>query len=266
MAGTRFVVAGGILFAVLRLRGAPAPSAREWWAAARVGLLLVGANALVAGAELSVSSSLAAIVIASVPLWAALAAGFLGDWPRPLDWLGIAVGIGGVVLLQSGGELRSAPASAALLVLSTWCWAAGSMWSRRLPLPKGLMASAAEQLTGGAVLLVVALARGERLAGMPGARPLLAWLYLVAFGSLLAFSAYVFLLELRPARARDELRVREPRRRRRPRRAGGRDRSAPRLRRARARRRGGGARRGPRGAGSRAGAARLSRAVPCHTR
>jgi len=202
MAGTRFVLAGGILFAVLRLRGAPAPSAREWWAAARVGLLLVGANALVAGAEQGVSSSVAAIVIASVPLWTALAAGLLGEWPRPLDWIGIAVGLGGVVLLQAGGELRARPAGAALLVLATWCWAAGSMWSRRLALPKGLMASAAEQLTGGAVLLAAALVRGERLAGVPAARPLLAWLYLVVFGSLLAFSAYVFLLgAVRPALA-----------------------------------------------------------------
>lgn len=202
MSGTRFVVAGGLLYAALRLGGAPGPSRAQWWAAARVGPLLVGANALVSMAEVSVSSSVAAIVVASVPLWTALAARLAGERPSAGEWAGIAVGISGVVVLQSGGELQASPGGAALLVLSTWSWASGSIWARRLPLPEGLMASAAEQLCGGALILAAGLAAGERLVELPGARPLLAWAYLVVFGSLVAFSAYVWLLRhVRPALA-----------------------------------------------------------------
>lgn len=202
MAGSRFVLAGGFLLAVLRLRGAPLPTRRGWAAAAAVGTLLVGANALVSAAEQTVTSSLAAIVIASVPLWTALAGGAFGQWPVRREWAGVLVGLAGVVLLQAGGALRASPSGAALLVLSTWCWAFGSMWSRRLPMPEGLMASAAEMLSGGVVLLAASLVRGERLAAIPAARPLLAWAYLVVFGSLFAYSAYVFLLKtVRPALA-----------------------------------------------------------------
>jgi drug/metabolite transporter (DMT)-like permease len=202
MAGARYLLAGGFLYALLRLRGAPRPSAREWVGALVVGTLLVGGNALVSVSEQWVGSGLAAVVIASMPLWAVLLAGFWGEWPSRREWIGLAVGLAGVGLLQGGGELRASPLGAALLVVSTWSWALGSMWSRRLPLPTGPMASAAEMLGGGAAWLAVGLARGDRLAGVPALRPLLAFAYLTVFGSLVAFSAYAFLLRrVRPALA-----------------------------------------------------------------
>ena len=202
LSGSRYVLAGGLLYAFLRWRGAPRPSAREWGGAFLVGTLLVAGNALVSISEQWVSSGLAAVVMASMPLWAVLLAGLWGDWPSRLEWAGIAVGLAGVGILQSGGELRASPLGAALLVLSTWSWALGSMWSRRLPLPRGPMGSAAEMLGGGAAWLAVSLAHGDRLAGVPALRPLAAYAYLAVFGSLVGFSAYTFLLgRVRPALA-----------------------------------------------------------------
>jgi drug/metabolite transporter (DMT)-like permease len=202
MAGTRYVLAGGLLYAFLRLRGAPRPSAREWGGALLVGTLLVAGNALVSVSEQWVSSGLAAVVIASMPLWAVLLAGLWGEWPSRREWTGLAVGLAGVALLQGGRELRASPLGAALLVVSTWSWALGSMWGRRLPLPRGPMGSAAEMLGGGAAWLAVSLAAGDRLAGVPAVRPLAAFAYLTVFGSLVAFSAYTWLLRhVRPALA-----------------------------------------------------------------
>jgi drug/metabolite transporter (DMT)-like permease len=202
MSGLRFVCAGGIFYLVLRLRGAQRPSRVQWFAALRVGVLLVCGNALVVVAEQWVSSGVAAVAIASVPLWSVLFAGLWGRWPAKGEWVGLAVGLAGVALLQSGGELRASPAGAVVLLLSAVTWALGSMWSRRLPIPTGLMAAATEMLTGGAVLLAVAFIRGERMAAWPGAQALGAFLYLVVFGSIVAYSAYTFLLaRVRPALA-----------------------------------------------------------------
>ncbi len=115
MAGVRFLAAGGVLFVFLWLRGAPAPSARQWRSAALVGgLLLLGGNGGVVVAEQWVASGLAALAVATVALWSALFAGLWGQWPRRLEWVGLAVGFGGVAL---GGETISASEWAALPVI-----------------------------------------------------------------------------------------------------------------------------------------------------
>ena len=203
MAGLRFLVAGGVLFAVLWLRGAPAPSARQWRAAALVGgLLLLGGNGGVVVAEQWVASGLAALGVAAVALWSALFAGLWGQWPRRLEWVGLAVGFAGVVMLNLEGGLRASPAGAAALLVGTVSWALGSMWSRRLDLPSGLMASAAEMLAGGAMLIVAGIAAREEVPHAVAPRPLLALAYLIVFGSWVGFSAYLFLLRrVRPAAA-----------------------------------------------------------------
>ncbi len=202
MSGGRFFAAGALLYVTVRLRGAPRPSARQWGSAALVGGLLVAANALVTFAERSVSSSLAAVVAASTPLWAVLVAGAWGEWPRRAEWLGLAVGLIGVVVLQAGGGLRASPVGAALLVASTWSWALGSMWSRRLPMPDGLVSPAAQMMCGGAVFLAAALLHGERPLPGLGWRPVIAWLYLLFFGSLVGYVSFNYLLRrVRPALA-----------------------------------------------------------------
>ncbi|MBZ5590058.1 MAG: drug/metabolite exporter YedA [Acidobacteriia bacterium] len=201
MAGIRFAVAGGVLFTFLWLRGVPAPTSRQWGSAALIGgLLLLGGNGGVVVAEQFVASGLAALGVATVALWSALFAGLWGQWPKRLEWLGLAVGFGGVALLNVGGSLRASPAGALALLVAPVSWALGSMWSRRLDLPSGLMASAAEMIAGGAMLLTVSRVMGESRPNVVGPRPLLALVYLIVFGSWIGFSAYLFLLRrVRPA-------------------------------------------------------------------
>lgn len=203
MAGIRFVIAGSTLYLLLRLRGAAAPQPRQWAGAALVGaLLLVGGNGGVIFAEQWVASGLAALGIATVPIWAALFAGLWGRWPTRGEWLGLGIGFVGVVLLNLDGNLRASPLGAITLLGAAMSWALGTVWSRRLSLPDGLMSSAAQMLTAGGLFLLISLLRGERLAALPSARSLLALLYLIVFGALVAFSAYTYLLNhVKPALA-----------------------------------------------------------------
>ena len=201
MAGSRFVVAGGVLYLVLRLRGGAAPTRLQWRNAAIVGgLLLLGGNGGVVLAEQWVASGLAALGVATVALWSALFAGLWGQWPRRIEWVGLAIGFAGVGLLNLEGSLRASPAGSIALGVATVSWAFGSMWSRHLDLPDGMMAAAAEMLAGGALLLVASAVSGEAIPLSIAARPLLAWIYLLTFGSLVGFSAYLYLLRhTRPA-------------------------------------------------------------------
>lgn len=202
--GIRFVVAGGLLLAFLLQRGAPRPSAREWWSAAQVGaFLMMGGVGLVALAEArGVGSGLAATAVAAMPLWAALWSGLFGRWPTRLEWFGLVIGLTGVVILSREGDFQGNALGITLMVVAPISWAFGSVWSRRLPLPAGAMATALEMFTGGLILLVVGFARGERFEAAPDLGGWLALGYLITFGSILAFSAYMYLLAtVRPALA-----------------------------------------------------------------
>src|SRR5467141_1005822 len=182
LAGLRFVIAGAVTYAFVRARGAPAPTRTEWRSSLIAGSLLVCGNACVVVAEQWVRSGLAAVAIASVPLWVALIAGLFGRWPSRGEWAALAIGLAGVAILQTGGDLRASPAGAIVLTVSCVSWALGSIYSRRLPLPKGLMASGAQMLAGGLVMLVLAALRGERIATAPSAQAVLALAYLIVAG------------------------------------------------------------------------------------
>jgi drug/metabolite transporter (DMT)-like permease len=195
MAAIRFLIAGGSLYGFLRWRGAPSPTRAQWIGAGLVGLLLLaGGNGGVTFAEQWVSSGLAAVWVATMPIWAALFSGLWGKWPNRIEWAGLLLGFIGVGLLNLEGNLRANPLGAIALTIATVCWALGSVWSRYLTLPTGPMSSAAQMLAGSASLFILSLISGERLTAMPGAQSLLAVLYLVVFGSLIAFSAYGYLL------------------------------------------------------------------------
>jgi len=202
LAGLRFAIAGGATYAWVRARGAPPPTPTQWRSSLIVGTLLTCANACVVIAEQWVSSGVAAVAIASVPLWVALIAGLFGRWPSGGEWLGLAIGLAGVAILQTGGDLRASPAGAVVLTVSCASWALGSIWSRRLPLPTGLMSSAAQMLAGGLVLLVFAVLHGERITAVPSLRATAALGYLIVAGSIVGYSAYQFLLSrVRPTLA-----------------------------------------------------------------
>lgn len=204
MGGVRYVCAGGLILMVLRLRGTAWPSARQWRDSTVVGvLLLLGGNGLVCLAlERGVSSGLSALVVGVTPLFAVVFAQFWGQRAHGREWLGIALGLGGLVLLHFGHEFSASPVAAVLLILAALSWAFGSMWGKHLDLPSGFMASGAQMLAGGVAMLLAALLRGEQLVALPPAKALWALAYLVFIGAILGFSAYVYLLAtVRPALA-----------------------------------------------------------------
>jgi drug/metabolite transporter (DMT)-like permease len=199
-AGSRYATAGAILYVFLRLRGAPRPTAMQWILSIPVGalLFLVG-NGFIAIAELRVSSGLAAISCAAMPLFLALFGAFFAERPSRREWIGLGVGFSGVIVLRVG-DLGASFGSAALLVLAPAGWALGSMASRKLALPAGTMAAATPMIAGGVVTALVGFMIGEAIPSHAPARALLAWGYLVVFGSIVTFSGYMHLLRTtRPA-------------------------------------------------------------------
>jgi drug/metabolite transporter (DMT)-like permease len=213
MAGTRFMFAGTLLFAWSRWRGAPSPSWRHWRSAAVVGgFMLLGGNGGVVWAEQRVPSGLAALLIATVPLWMVMLAWGLRQGPRPTGRvaLGLVFGITGVTWLVSArgstGNAAIDPVGAGVLVLAALAWAFGSLRSRHAVMPKSpFLATGMQMIAGGALQFLAGLARGEWGRFDPGAVSLrsgIALVYLMIFGSLIGFTAYLFLLRTTtPARA-----------------------------------------------------------------
>ncbi len=195
LGAVRFLVAGGVLYAFLRLRGMAAPTRAQWINAGVSGTLLLGiGNGLVCFAEQTVASGLAAIAVASMPLFAAAFGAIYRDWPSRLEWLGLVIGFGGVILLNLGSGMSGSPIGAIALVSAAIAWAFGSVWSRRRNMPPASMNTAAQMICGGAALSIVAILQGERMHGLPSLSATLALLYLIVFGSLIAFTAYLYLL------------------------------------------------------------------------
>jgi drug/metabolite transporter (DMT)-like permease len=205
MSGCRFVGAGGMLYALLRLRGTPAPSRAEWVRASIAGLLmLTTGNGLVTWAERRVPSNLAALIVAAVPLYMALL-----DWLRPGGTpparrvlVGIGIGAGGMALLVSGGRESSSEVSAVgigAILVSGLAWSAGSLYARYGRMhAHPVMAAAQQMLAGGAAMLAIASLRGEPSAVARGGvttESALALTYLTLFGSLVAFSAFGWLVK-----------------------------------------------------------------------
>jgi drug/metabolite transporter (DMT)-like permease len=203
MSGARFLVAGLLLYLWTRRRGETAPSAAQWRAAALIGaFLLLGGNATVAWAEQQVPSGLAAVLIAVAPIWMV---GFewLRGGPRPGARVvaGLLLGLAGVALLVSpNGEAATQVnlTGAMLLVLASASWAWGSVISKQAALPKSpFLATSMEMLAGGSLLLLTAAAAGQFAQFRPAqvsTEAVLAWLFLVVFGSLVGFTAYIWLL------------------------------------------------------------------------
>ncbi|HRO88083.1 MAG TPA: drug/metabolite exporter YedA, partial [Chiayiivirga sp.] len=199
----RMLLAGALMYAVLRWRGVPAPTRpqwrRLWWLSIFMVLL---SNGLVNVAEREVSSGMAAVAVASMPLWAALFALARGERPGRVEWIGLAVGFAGVLWLNAGGTLAATPTGMIMLLVAPIAWAWGSIWSRGRDLPTPFMSAAGQMLTGGIWMLAAALVTGERMTAWPSLQASLALFYLVGFGSIVGFTAYIWLLHhVRPVLA-----------------------------------------------------------------
>lgn len=210
MMAVRSLLAGAILVAWASLREGDRATRRQWASAAVVGVVLfLGCHGLLAWAQQTVPSGIAALVLATIPVWMTLldwAAG--GARPNARSVAGLALGLLGLTILIAPGARGAHGASAtglAVLVASAFAWAAGSILARRVGLPSGLvLASGIQLLAGGAALTIVGLALGEtrRLGpAMFAPRPMLAFAYMIGISSLLCFTAYMWLLRVStPAR------------------------------------------------------------------
>lgn len=205
MAGVRFLIAGGLILSWTRLRSGERPAPVHWRSALIIGtLLLMGGNGAVVWAEQSVPSGVAALLVAITPCWIVLI-----DWLRPrgtkptLQVLaGLVLGLAGVALLIGPDSLLGAgridPLGTTVLMIGSLCWSSGSIYSRHAPVPETpLLATGMQMVCGGAVLTVVALLAGEAsrvdLAAV-SVRSVLALLYLIVFGAIIGYTAYIWLL------------------------------------------------------------------------
>ena len=209
-AGIRFTIAGAMMLALTVRRpapdGKPDPlGRRQWFAASVIGVaLLLGGNGLVSIAEQRIPSGIAALVVATVPIWAALLGAAMGHERVTLrHGLGLALGFAGVAALVGGTGSGRVQATGVLVVLAaSLSWAAGSVWSRTAPtVRRPLVMTGMEMLAGGLACLVVGFAIGEGGDLHLGKTSAGAWYalgYLIVFGSLLAYTAYVWLLKEAP--------------------------------------------------------------------
>ena len=186
MAGVRFLAAGILLLAFLLLRGHKLPPLRPLLNAALIGLLLLAVgNGMVTVAEhQNVPSGIAAVVVATVPLFTLCFSRLFGIKTRKLEWVGIAIGLAGIIMLNSGGNLSGNPWGAILILIGSISWAFGS----------GMMAGAIEMLAAGVVLMIASMIAGEKLTALPSLSGFLAVGYLALFGSIIAINAYMYLI------------------------------------------------------------------------
>lgn len=208
MAGTRFLTAGGILFVVALANGAPLRQSSSNWRRAFVigGLLLLCGNGGVTWAEKYVPSSLAALFVATEPLWVVILSWALTHKrPNAKVLLGMFIGLAGVALLvgdgfgQGGGDSKMSLIGAAVVLLASLAWASGSVYANRNPIDAPTsMTSGMQMLAGGGLLLLLALVMGDvgrlNLANASWTS-IGAFVYLLLFGSLIGFTAYSFLLK-----------------------------------------------------------------------
>ena len=194
--GTRFLLAGLVLLAWMRWRGKPLPRAREWRNALIVGTLMLGGGmGGTAYAEQTVGSGLVVAFIAVVPLMIAAFNLLWRIYPSRPELAGIVVGLAGVLMLTQGAGFQASPVGLAAIAIACVTWSLGSVLSQRsLPMAPGAMGFASEMICGGAVLMVLSLCSGETPHWPPQPLAVGAWLYLVVFGSLIAFNAYMLLL------------------------------------------------------------------------
>src|SRR4051812_14605687 len=209
-AGFRFTIAGAVMLALTVRRpaadGRPDPlGRRQWFAASVVGVaLLLGGNGLVSVAEKRIPSGIAALIVATVPIWAALLGAAAGQERVTLrHGLGLLLGFAGVAALVAGtGGGRVEVTGVVIVLAASLSWAAGSVWSRTAPLVRRpLVMTGMEMVAGGVACFVVGFAIGEGGDLHLGDVSTSAWValgYLIVFGSLLAYTAYVWLLQTAP--------------------------------------------------------------------
>jgi drug/metabolite transporter (DMT)-like permease len=199
----RNLCAGTILLAWLFARGAPRPSWRQWRNGVLIGFMMMSlGNGFVCLAEQSVPSGLAALVVGATPVFAILFGWMLGTRPRRIEWCGVAFGLAGLGLLNADLHVAGSPGGFALLVVAMASWAMATILQRRLDMPPAGTSAGVQMVGGGGCLAAMSALRGEHL---PAHVPMQSWLalaYLVVFGSIITYTAFVYVIShSRPALA-----------------------------------------------------------------
>ena len=206
MGGTRFVISGALLYVWARSRGAARPTRINWRNAVIAGgFLLLGGNGAVVWAEQFMPSGLTALLVSILPFWLVII-----EWVRPprqrpsgAILVGLVLGFAGIVVLvgpsELGGHDDASPLGTLVLILGSLSWAIGSFWSRDAELPaSGLLTTGMEMLGGGVLMLIVGTLTGELsrldVHGVSHAS-MIGLAYLIAFGSLIGFTSYIWLLD-----------------------------------------------------------------------
>jgi len=194
--GSRFLVAGTLLMLWVRWRGHKPPTLGQWRNATIVGALMLGGGmGGTAYAEQTIASGLVVAFIAITPALITLVSLPFGVRPSRLEVVGIGVGMVGVFMLVRGDAFAASPAGLIAIVTGTLAWSLGSVLSLHVfPLAPSASGFSSEMICGGAFLMVLSLATGENVSWPPGSLATAAWLYLIVFGSLIGFCAYMVLL------------------------------------------------------------------------
>ncbi len=194
--GTRFLIAGAGLLLYMRLRGASMPTTLQWRNALIIGgLMLGGGMGGTALAEATVSSGIVVTFIGVIPAMIALFNMAFGIRPARIEAVGIGIGMAGVLMLTQGDNFSASRAGLLAISSASLCWSLGSVLSQqRFALANGAVGFASEMLCGGVLLMLISWLRHEQPTWPPDPKALWSWVYLVVFGSLLAFNAYMVLL------------------------------------------------------------------------
>lgn len=203
LSGLRYLLAGVAMVAVVKLMKMPWPSWRQTRNSVLIGVMMLTiGNGLVCVAEQTVASGAAALIVATTPVLTVIANQLLGQGARPLEWLGLIAGVAGIVLMNLDQSLAADPTGVLMILAACVSWAIASVMIPRMDLPSGVMSSTIQMLASGLLSIAVGALLGERLPERYEPSAVAALVYLAVAGSMLAYSAYVWLLRhARPALA-----------------------------------------------------------------
>jgi drug/metabolite transporter (DMT)-like permease len=203
MAAMRNLVAGPLVLAWMFWRGARRPTGRQWRNGVLMGIMMMGlGNGCVCLAEQLVPSGIAALFVGGAPVFAILFGLGFGNRPRLFEWLGVLLGLAGMFVLNFDARAAASPVGVVLLVVATASWSLATVLQPRLDMPASGMSAGVQMVGGGVFLWLMSLLRGESMHAPVPSQSWLALLYLIVFGSILAYSAFVYVINhSRPALA-----------------------------------------------------------------